>query len=186
MHREIKYTNHFFALLGFFSLFLLSCSHEKSVEVDYSFEVSKNVKHDVSQFQEVKFESFKDLNLGFFEGNFWIKLEISNDDTARSLMFINDDLFNWNYNFYKLDTSYNSLKLVNEKDRSKQDHRTFNNAYPNLKINLSPNEQATFIITTECDGRIINATPKLITTSSYNSFVSQNLIWSIVFIRFQV
>ncbi|MFT5819399.1 MAG: DNA-binding CsgD family transcriptional regulator [Crocinitomix sp.] len=182
MHREIKYTHHFFALLSFCSFFLLSCGHEQSVEVDYSFKVSKNVKHDVNQFQKVKFESFKDLNLGFYKGNFWIKLEISNDHKARSLMFVNYDLFNWNYKFYKLDTSHDSLKLVNEKERSKQDHRTFNNSYPNLRINLNPNEHATFIITAECDGRTINATPKLITTSSYNSFVNQNLIWGIVFI----
>jgi DNA-binding CsgD family transcriptional regulator len=144
--------------------------------------VAKNVQQDISEFEAVEFEEFKDLNLGFFEGNIWIKLEIDNNDTARSLMFINNDLFNWNYTFYKLNFASNTLDLFDKNNGSNHDYRTFNNSNPNLEINLAPKEQAMFIITTECDGRIINATPKLITNTNYNSIVNQNLIWSVVFI----
>jgi DNA-binding CsgD family transcriptional regulator len=164
------------------SLFL-SCSDESTIEADYTFKAAINVEQSINDFGKVKFQSFDNLNLGFFRGNLWIKLEIKNEEyESKSYMFISNDRFNRNYVFYKLDSVDNSLKLVNHiKDHLKKDYRTFNNPNPNLKIDLAPNEQATYLITTTSDGRSKDATPKIISLENYVNFVNENTIWNIVF-----
>lgn len=164
-------------------LFFSSCSDENPINVDYSFKVAKGVEQSVNDFHNVEFNSFNDLNLGFYKGNLWIKLEIDNSDSYRTLMFTNNDLFNRNYAFYKLDSSRIGSVLIEEiSNNSSYDSRTFNNSYPNFKIDLYPNEKATYIITSQSDGRSTDASPKLITIEEYNSIVNQNIIWSIVFL----
>ncbi|NJM79141.1 MAG: hypothetical protein HC854_04930 [Flavobacterium sp.] len=149
----------------------------------YSFQVAINAPHDINEFEKTEFKSLDNLNLGFFKGKVWIKLEIKNNEKEnKSYMFISNDRFNRNYFFYKLDTVDNSLKLINHiKDISKQDHRTFNNPNPNLKIDLEPNEQATYLITSSSDGRTKDATPKIMALEDYLNFVNDNNIWNIIF-----
>jgi DNA-binding CsgD family transcriptional regulator len=176
-----KYINIIFIFLA--SIFVYSCSDEKPKNVAYSFEVAKDVKLDIADFHKVEFNSDNNLNLGFYKGNLWIKLEIDNSDTYRTLMFTNNDLFNRNYAFYKLDSSSIEPVLIEKiSNNLSYDNRTFNNSYPNFKIDLQPNEKATYIITSQSDGRSTDASPKLITLEEYNSIVNQNIIWSIVFL----
>ncbi|MDB4297146.1 LuxR C-terminal-related transcriptional regulator [Flavobacteriaceae bacterium] len=162
---------------------LFSCSNIDTEKINHSFKVAINPKQDITNFNQVYFEQFDHLNLGFFRGNLWLKLKITNEkDTNKSYMFVSNDRFSRNYVFYKLDSINNSLKLVTKiKDVSIQDHRTFNNANPNLKIDLAPNEQATYIITTASDGRTKDATPKVISIESYFNKLNKNVIWNIVF-----
>ncbi|UXX79938.1 LuxR C-terminal-related transcriptional regulator [Reichenbachiella carrageenanivorans] len=179
--KKTKYIHLFFSLVGF--LFFSSCSTEHPLNVDYSFEVAKDVEQSIDDFDRVKFESFDDLNLGFYRGNLWIKLEITNEENEdKSYMFVSNDRFNRNYVFYKLDTLSHSLKLVNQiKDTLRHDYRTFNNPNPNLKIDLEANEHATYLITSTSDGRTKDATPKIISIESYFDFINESTIWSIVF-----
>lgn len=180
MNRSLKIK---FLVAGFFFLLFSSCTKENSLEVDYTFSVAKNVTQKIEDFDKVKFESFNDLNLGFFRGDIWIKLDIKNTSVgSNSCMFISNDRFNRNYTFYKLDKAANEPKLVNEiKDFSKEDYRTYNSPNPNLKINLAPNEQAVYLITSSSDGRTKDATPKIISLEGYYNFVGKNTIWDIVF-----
>lgn len=173
-----------FCIIQLVILFVFSsCSNENLTEVNHSFKVAINAKESVHDFDKVEFKPFDDLNLGFFKGEVWIKLEIQNEvNEDKSYMFISNDRFSRNYVFYKLDTLNDSIKLVNHiKDSSKQDFRTFNNPNPNLKLDLQPNEHATYLITSTSDGRTKDATPKIITLESYLNFVNDNTFWNIIF-----
>lgn len=171
----------------FASIIFSSCSYEKQIDIDYSFEVAKNIEKSVYNFNEVEFTSFDNLNLGFYKGNLWLKLEIDNSNSYKTLMFTNKDIFNRNYRFYKLDSSKKKPVLVEIiTNNSSYDNRTFNNAYPNFKIDLQPNEKATYIITSQSDGRSTNASPKLMNEEQYHSTVNQNITWNIVFLSFIV
>lgn len=173
----------FLLFQGVLMCLLSSCSNKEIDNVNHSFKVAINVKQSIDKFDNVKFESFDDLNLGFFRGNLWITLDIKNEENEnKSYMFVSNDRFNRNYVFYKLDILDNSLKLVNHiKDKSLKDHRTFNNPNPNLKIDLAPNEQATYLITTTSDGRTKDATPKIMEIENYFSFINETNIWNILF-----
>ena len=172
----------FVVQLGVIFLFT-SCSHLDSTEVDHSFKVAINAKQEIKDFKKVKFEPFEDLNLGFFNGEIWLRLDIDNHNLPASYMFVNNDVLNHNYTLYKLDTLRNSLKLVDQiEDKSKEDYRTFNFPNPNFKIDLGSNEHATYLITTKSDGRTVDATPQIMSMTSYSRFINDNSIWSIVFL----
>jgi DNA-binding CsgD family transcriptional regulator len=181
--KKTKNTYLFFLIQGILICFFFSCSNTETDKVEHSFKAAFDVEQSIEEFDKVKFESFDNLNLGFFEGNIWIKLDIKNEESKnKSYIFISNDRFNRNYVFYKLDTFDRSLKLVNHiKDTSKQDYRTFNNPNPNLKIDLAPNEQATYVVTSASDGRTKDASPKIISIESYFDFINKTTIWSIVF-----
>ena len=183
MLKSFKKYFHFSFLVYFFGLFLLfSCAKNQSVEVDYSFEAAKNVTVGIEDFDKVTFESFHDLNLGFFRGNVWIKLDIKNPSKqSKSCMFVSNDRFNRNYTFYKLDTTNKRLKLVNHiDDLSTQDHRTYNSPNPNLKIDLAPNEESIYLITSSSDGRTKDATPRITSLENYHSFDLGNAVWDLI------
>lgn len=172
-----------FIIQGIILSLLSSCTQENSIEVNHSFKVSINVEQSIEEFDKVRFEPFNDLNLGFFKGNIWIKLEIQNENRSNSYMVINNDMINRNYTFFKLDSLDNSFKSVNQiKDKSKQDHRTNNISNPNFKVDLEANERATYLISTTSDGRTVVATPKLISMTSYSNLITENMIWNITFL----
>ena len=165
-----------------FMLTMSSCSNESQIELEYSFEAAQNVKEVNEEFDQISFKSFKDLNLGFYKGYLWIKLNVSNGSKAESFMVINDDLMNRNYRFYKVDPSNNQMKPLSFiADTTKQDFRTFSSTHPNFKLDLAPNESATFLISTYSDGRWLDATPKIMGMTEYFSLVTQNTIVSVVF-----
>ena len=137
----------------------------------------------MQDFNKVLFKKFDNLNLGFFKGKIIIRLDIQNKNLNESFMFVNNDMINRNYSFYKLDKRTNSLQLLNKTiDTTIQDHRTFNFPNPNFKIDLAPNEKATYFIETISDGRTVDATPQLMSMTSYSSFINENTIWSILFL----
>lgn len=170
-------------LLQALLLYLLtSCSNVDTKKINYSFQaVTKDTLH-IKEYDKVKFENFDNLNLGFFRGDLWIKLNIQNDDSEpKSYVFINNDRFNRNYTFYKLDTINNALKLVNHiLNKSKKDCRTFNTPTPNLRIDLKPNENATYLITSASDGRTKDATPRIMSLEHYFHFINESTILNIV------
>jgi DNA-binding CsgD family transcriptional regulator len=153
------------------------------VHVEYEFEVAKNIGSTIEHFEQVVFHEFQDLNLGFYRGELWLKLQIQNKDEFQSLMFVNKDLFNRNYRFYKFDEA-NQLFKIQEKrhDYPQDDYRTYNHAYPNFAIDLQPNEKALFLITMESDGRTTNATPELVSIKDYQNNIETDLITSSIFI----
>lgn len=166
------------------SILLSSCSKESEVvDADYSFKAAINPNQNINDFEKVDFESFDNLNLGFFRGSIWIKLNIKNTKKENmSYMFISNDRFSRNYKFFKLNTLTHSSKLIGQiEDSLKEDYRTYNSPNPNLKIDLYPNEQATYLITSTSDGRTKDATPKIITLKNYYDFTSENTILGIIF-----
>ena len=163
-------------------LALSSCSNENIVEVDHSFTVLIDAPEEIKEYDKVQFREYSDLNLGFYRGHVWIKLEIKNTESFRTFMFINNDLFNRNYRFYKVDSS-NTPKLLAQKDSKViYDHRSFSDTYPNYKIDLQANEKATFLITTSSDGRTTDVTPRLISLEDYTSVTNRNTVWSVIFL----
>lgn len=172
-----------FLLQGLLICLFSSCSNIEANKENHTFNVAFNVDQSIEEFDNVKFEPFDNLNLSFFRGNVWIKLNINNEENEnKSYMFINNDRFNRNYVFYKLDTLTHSLKLVHQiQDTSKKDYRTFNNPNPNLKIDLAPNEIATYLITTNSDGRTKDATPKIMDLETYFDFINETTILNIIF-----
>ena len=170
-------------LIGIFVLSLSSCSEVSKPKLEHSFKVAINPKHSIEQFDQVKFNSFQDLNLGFFKGDLWLKLEVNNEGRAESFMVINNDLINRNYKFYKLDTLSNKFIITSLiRDRSRKDSRTFNFPNPNFKLELEANEKATYLITTYSDGRVLDATPQVIDSTEYGSLINENRTWSIIFL----
>lgn len=162
---------------------LSSCSDMDTVKSNYTFEAAINPTVSIQEYDEADFESFENLNLGFFKGELWLKLDITNVESEnKSFMFISNDRFNRNYTFYKLDKNHNELKLLNKiSDSSIQDHRTFNNPNANFKIDLTANEEATYLITTSSDGRTKDATPRISSLESYFDYISESTTWNITF-----
>ncbi|MAX82349.1 MAG: hypothetical protein CL843_19495 [Crocinitomicaceae bacterium] len=175
---------HFLIIIAFAISFLFSaCSNEEPIKADYEFKAAINANQDVNNYDNVKFESIKDLNLGFFRGDLWIKLSINNPkDESVSYMFLSNDRFIRNYKFYKLDTLDQSLKLLGHvEDTTTEDYRTFNNPNSNLKIDLLPNESAVYLITSSSDGRSKDANFQIKSIKSYSNFINENSLWSIIF-----
>lgn len=173
----------FTLLIGIFLWLLSSCTNAVSTDLNHSIRVALNPECDINASENVKFEPFDDLNLGFFKGHVWLKLELFKTDTPRSLVFVNDDLLNHTYQLYKLDTLTQTYQLANSAgNQSKEDARSFPHPNPNFKIDVAPNEQATYLITMNSDGRTVNVTPRLISTEAYYSSFNQSRAWSIVFL----
>lgn len=164
-------------------LILSSCSNENQVKVKYSFKSALNINKDFKDYEEVEFKHRDNLNLGFFKGNIWIKLDIENQqDEAMSYMFYSNDRFNRNYTFYKVDTIDNIPKIANPiKNKLKNDNRTFNNPNPNFKIDLGAKEKATFLIISDSDGRTKDVTPTIISIENYFDIISENTYLNILF-----
>ena len=163
-------------------LVLSACVSKQEVDVDYSFQTAISVTQGVEDFNQIEFNGPDNLDLGFYQGNVWVKLNISNRVSYESYIVMMGDLINRNYRFYKLDTLSNALNPVSEvKDLTRNDHRTFNNPKPNFKISLEPNEKATFFISTQSDGRILQATPRLLKMEAYQSIISRDTLFNILF-----
>ncbi|MGB0917796.1 MAG: 7TM diverse intracellular signaling domain-containing protein [Flavobacteriales bacterium] len=159
-----------------------SCAKKQEVAVDYSFETAINSEHGVEYFDQINFKPQESLDLGFYEGNVWIKLNITNGDAFESYIVMMGDLINRNYRFYKLDTATKTINPVTIiEDLALNDHRSFNNPKPNFKINLEPHEKATFYISTHSDGRILQATPELMKIDSYQVITGRNKLFNILF-----
>jgi DNA-binding CsgD family transcriptional regulator len=164
-------------------LFLLSaCTEAKKIDINYSFEAAIDAEEDPKDYEKIVFQPDKNLDLGFYNGTIWIKLELENHHTFASYVVLMGDLINRNYRFYKLDTIKRELTAVAEvADFSKNDHRTFNDPRPNFKIDLSPFETAVYYISTESDGRILQATPELMTIETYATLSKSSNVVNIIF-----
>lgn len=164
------------------SLLFSSCSKNTQPNVNYSFTVATDVQQSIHDFDKVAFSSDNNLDLGFYKGTVWIKLEIVNGKTPASFVVLCNDLINHNYRFYKLDKLKNNLiTLEKGLDLEKYDHRSYHFSKPNFKIDLDANEKSTFLITTSSDGRILQATPTLISVNEFYDIKQQTLLIDIVF-----
>ena len=169
-------------VLGIILLLVSSCSPISAPEVDYSFKAAIGVEEGIEDFDQIDFHPSENLDLGFYEGTVWVKLNITNGKEYESYIVMMNDLINRNYRFYKPDTISNALKTVTKVENlAKNDHRTFNNPKPNFKINLEPDEKATFFISTSSDGRILQATPSLMKVEEYQSIVQKNTLFNIIY-----
>ncbi|MEZ4938834.1 MAG: 7TM diverse intracellular signaling domain-containing protein [Crocinitomicaceae bacterium] len=177
---------HYIIFILLVSYFFNSCSDAQSPKVDYTFQVAKDVKKDISEFDEVEFSAESNLDLGFYKGEVWIKLDITNGNIPVSYVVLCNDLINHNYRFYKLDKEKGAFIPQNKVDLEKYDHRSYHFAKPNFKIDLAQNEKSTFLITTNSDGRILQATPQLVGMDDFQSIKQQILIFDIVFYCFVV
>jgi hypothetical protein len=167
---------------GILLILLVSCSDKETVQLGYTFQVAKDVGYDADQFDQIQFTPGQNLDLGFYKGRVWIKLEVTNAEKPQSLVILGNDLINRWYRFYELDKSTNTLIPANaELDLAYSDHRTDNFPKPNFRIDLDAYEQGTFFISTSSDGRILQATPQLISLEKFLSIKQQFLIYDIVF-----
>lgn len=177
--------NYISFLLFLCCIIFYSCSdsNTNTANADYSFEVARDVLYDITDFKKVKFYSGKNLDLGFYKGQVWIKLEIFNRREAPvSHIVLCNDLINHNYRFYKLNSETNTYTpYKSELDLEKYDHRTFKFAKPNFRIDLGACEKGSFIISTTSDGRILQAAPKLISVNDFLSIKQNVLLFDIVF-----
>ncbi len=163
-------------------LIISSCTNEKSPNIDYTFEVAKDVPYSIVDFHKVKFNSNKNLDLGFYKGQVWIKLEITNGKNPEPYIVLCNDLINHNYRFYKFDSLQNTfIPIPKELDLEKYDHRSYSFPKPNFKIDLKPGEKGVFLITTTSDGRILQATPKLINQDQFLNVKLQSQVFDIIF-----
>ena len=163
-------------------LYLSSCSTPSKIDAVYSFYTAIDVTENVENFDQIEFAKLDHLDVGFYEGTVWIKLEISNSNEAQSYVITGNDLINRNYRFYKLDTMNSMIKPVKRiENLNLQDHRTFNHSKPNFKIDLAPNEIATFYVTTQSDGRILQASPKLLTLKDYTTANNHSVLFDTIF-----
>lgn len=167
--------------LFWIALTLVSCSTKENLEVEYSFEVAKNVEYDIDQFKQIKFEP-GELDLGFYKGNVWIKLEISNKSKANSVFVICNDLINRSYRFYQLNENDSLLyQVYSDVNLKYTDHRTDNFGRPNFQIILEPFEKGTYYINTSSDGRILQATPSLISYSKFQTIKQKRRFINVLF-----
>lgn len=168
--------------LGLILFMASSCSKVDSVEVDHTFKSAIDVTQEINEFQKVDFEPLTDLDLGFYEGNVWVQLEVTNKEEYTSYVVMMNDLINRNYRFYKLDSIENTFTPLSfDTDLLINDHRTYNNSKPNFQIDLKPEEKATFIITTTSDGRILQANPSLLSLDEYRTIHSRTSLFNILF-----
>jgi len=144
--------------------------------------VARDVEHELADFDLIEFTPGQHLDLGFYEGCAWIRLEIENTGKPMSVVVLCGDLINRNYRFYKLDTLSHSLKPYNrEPNLAYQDHRTYNFAKPNFQIDLGAGEKTTIYISTTSDGRILQGSPQLVSLSDFHAIKERTLLFDIAF-----
>lgn len=163
------------------SVLLPSCSSDSRLKLDYSFEVAKDVTYGIEDFQKIEFEATNNLDLGFYKGQVWIKLQTKNGSHPASYIVTCNDLINRNYRFYKLNKSTGKLDHQKNVDFSKDDARSYNFSKPNFQINLNSDEQSTYFITTYSDGRILQATPSLLRVNDFQLLKQKALIFDLIF-----
>lgn len=159
-----------------------SCSNTEQLELQYEFAVASDVEYDVADFDQIQFTPGQHLDLGFYKGCAWIKLDIENTGMPQSVVVMCGDLINQNYRFYQLDTISNSLLPYNpERDIDYHDHRTYNFAKPNFQIDLGANEKTTIYISTSSDGRILQGSPILVSLNEFHTIKERTLLFDIIF-----
>lgn len=180
MLQNCHFTHNLWVLIGL-TFFLGSCSSKEALNLEYSFEIAKDVTSGIEEFDKIEFNA-GELDLGFYEGEAWIKLDVKNTNKAISAFVICNDLINRNYRFYKLDTINNSLVNINDHvNLDYDDQRTDNFGRPNFQIDLAPYEKATFYISTTSDGRILQATPQLISYSKFQTIKQKRRFVNLLF-----
>lgn len=163
-------------------LLFTSCYKYPSPEVDFIIKTAKTREFITQDFDNIEFINDKNLDLGFYKGRVFIKLEILNKKKPTSVIILCNDLINRNYRFYKLDNKEKSYRLIHDNiDSNNYDHRTYNFSKPNFRITLNTNEKSTYIISTLSDGRILQATPRLISDREFQSIRQQELVFDVIF-----
>ncbi|WP_346237158.1 7TM diverse intracellular signaling domain-containing protein [Niabella insulamsoli] len=178
----MKNSNHIYIYFAIAISFLLgACSHKTYIEADYAFTAVKDVTKSIQKFNEVAFDNNANLDLGFYRGTVWIKLDIANGKNPSELVVLCNDLINHNYRFYQLDTSQKRLLPQRTVNFEKYDHRAFQFAKPNFKIRLEPFENASFLMTTFSDGRILQATPQLMSVEDFLALKERTALFDMGF-----
>lgn len=162
-------------------LVLFSCQEKELLSVDYQISTAKNISENCQSISCLKFLDNDQLDLGFYEGDAWIQLKISNRNLPQSIYVVCGDLINRNYIFYKYDTTSKVLVEQREVDLAYRDHRTTNFPKPNFKIELESNEESIYFIKTSSDGRILQASPELISQERFISLEYKTYLFDAIF-----
>ncbi|TNE79832.1 MAG: hypothetical protein EP332_09635 [Bacteroidetes bacterium] len=169
-----------FLLFGL--LFFASCSSEEPLEANYSFETAQIPEGSQTDISKLVFSDETNLDLGFYTGQVWIKLQIQNGETPANYVVLCNDLINHYYRFYRLDTLSGKLEAVNKGlDTAKNDHRSVRFAKPNFRIDLASQESATYYISTSSDSRILQASPSLISLTDFIALKQNTLFFDLLF-----
>ena len=165
---------------------MLSCSLDAEVALKHRFRIALVEDAGESQLDSLTFVVPEQWNLGFFQGTAWIELQIENDDSDSTWMFVNNDVLNHSYEFYKLVKSANSghvlQRLAAPLQTAYTDGRTYRHRHANVRLPLQQNEKATFLIKAVSDGRATDLSPRLVSLGTYFGEVNADNVWSIVFI----
>lgn len=169
-------------LIILIGLFFFSCSSSESAGLDYTISTAHTSEKSLSHFENLEFQETQNLDLGFYSGRAWIKIQFKNSETPQEIVILCNDLINQNYRIFTLSEDNKLENSFHKKeDIHKNDHRTFNFSKPNFLIKFSPKEEKTVIITTHSDGRILQANPEIISLNAFNTLKNQTLIFDAIF-----
>ncbi len=186
-------TRYFQRITILISLFLsvfhfTACQKSDSNLQDYikyslAFNVDEKNRFTIDNVEQIPFVKDKNMNLGFFRGTIWIKINIENlTNNQQEAVILNNDKFNRSYRFYKLDTT--QRKLISQSNRIKlthYDHRSYSFTSPNFKMVLAPKEKATYYVNTYSDGRVVAAASKVLMLDQYLKKTNQESISDTLF-----
>ncbi len=166
---------------------IFSCSKNEVKELQeikftYKSYVDKINEYSIKEFKEIPFEGLKNLNFPFFKGAIWIEIKLKNiGNEKKEIVIQNNDRINWNYDLFKLNETKDKLFLDKIKDVKYKDSRTFNFTKPNFKIILNPHQEKTvFLHTTSC-GRVVRATPSIVSLNQFIKIMNLETIKNIFF-----
>ena len=159
-----------FALCLFFSNF---CFSQLEIENNSNFEQKSihqyakiiNLKqqnlsiNDVLKISDSKFEKLttENTDLGFTNDNFWLKFSLKNKSNKELKYFVETSRPIVDYaDFYKISAN-KKIEIQHSGDHIPFNKRSFNHRKTIFKLNLNPNETATYYIHLKSDGEVINA-----------------------------
>lgn len=160
------------ACFGALYVFFSSRSND-ALSPDFKLELFKDEgrKQSIESIQECQFEEKRGgaAHLGFFRGNVWARITITNNQCQKSdyVVFL-QNLFGTGYTFFDLkEGSY-----VPRTNRYKfNDTRTFNDRNPNFLVSLDEGETKVFYIKNESDGRTTDLSISVFEKEAYFSIV---------------
>lgn len=161
---------------------MTSCQNSNLTQVKYSIQTAVLEENSQAWHNDIKFVDDHNLDLGFFKGKVWIKVDFEKTEKLSRVVLLCNDLINRNYRFYKWDSNaqrYSYLKP--DVDTAYQDHRSVNFSKPNFVLELSPTANSKYLISTSSDGRILQATPSIITVESFSEIQHQTLVFDTIF-----
>lgn len=156
----------------------LAYSH---AELSYSSYLGSPDTVSSAKFKSIDFQPIEDLDIGFYFGNIWIKCQVTNTGPANTFILYTYDCFQREYHFYEI--SGDSLSPLPQASHhsGQSDDRYFNFRNPNFRIDLKQGETKNFLIHINSDGRIVFATPAIVTLNEFIASMRHTTIFNVGF-----